>query len=87
MQHKSLRTRLAAATMSVAAVTAIAGGIAGSGTASAGAPLPPPAGHLVGPFGTPDHCRGAFGRPYLPKTDCFYSASPTGWFFIGRIGA
>lgn len=82
----SIRTKIVASAMALAATGTLAG-LAGAGTASAGAPLPPPSGVLVGPFGTAQACIDAYGSPMLPKTDCFYSVSPAGWYFIGGIGA
>lgn len=82
----SIRTKTVATAIALAATGTLAG-LAGAGTASASAPAPLPAGILVGPFGTGEHCIDEYGSPMLPKTDCFYSVSPAGWYFIGGIGA
>jgi hypothetical protein len=82
----SIRTKIAASALTLAAAAIIAVG-AGAGTATAGAPTPLPAGTAVGPFASPEDCRAAFNRPWIPKTDCFYTVSPAGWYFVGGIGA
>ncbi|MEU3475863.1 hypothetical protein [Rhodococcus sp. NPDC006774] len=82
----TLRRKIASAALAVAATATLAG-LAGTGTASAGAPNPLPPGQLMGPYGSVDQCRAAFGKPMLPKTGCFYSVSPAGWYFVGGIGA
>lgn len=82
----TIGTKIAATALAVAAAATI-GGVAGTGAASASAAAPKPVGKLVGPFGSASICISAYGRPMLPRSECFYNVSPAGWYFIGSIGA